>query len=111
MARVAEEPADVVRHLVEEVPRIVLPVHTVEHAAAVGMDETAEKLAREPLNDAGLPWSELDLAPMLPPWPVLRRALASSSAAGGIRTHMSRRTMPFEGIAYSGSATAAEQKL
>jgi hypothetical protein len=68
----AEERADVVRNLVKEVAWVVLPVHSVEGAAAVGMEEAAQKLPRKPLNDPGLPQSELDLAPMLPTRPVLR---------------------------------------
>src|SRR5439155_22805776 len=55
----------------EEVARIVLAVHAVQHAAAVGVDEAAHELARKVLDDLRLPRRELDLALVLPSSAVL----------------------------------------
>src|SRR3954451_13385481 len=45
LAGIAEEGADVVRDLIEEVTRVVLAVDVVQHATAVGVDEPSEKFA------------------------------------------------------------------
>lgn len=71
-ARFAEDPADVVGDLREEVARVILAVHAVEDTAAVGVDEAAKKLSGAPVDDLLLPLREFDRSLVLRPWPVLR---------------------------------------
>jgi hypothetical protein len=73
VARVPENLEDVFRIVREEVARIrVLPTrNAVDDSAPVGVDETADQLARVGLDESNLPIIQDDRTAVLPPWPVL----------------------------------------
>src|SRR5215218_7214636 len=72
VARRTEQPPNVVGHLAEEVACVVLAVHLVEDTTPIRVDQAAEELPGEALDDLRLPRGQFDLARMFPARAVLR---------------------------------------